>query len=116
MAQGRKTVPYPWGVWESNYANTSEAGLNRTTSVGMYPHGATLCGSLDVVGNVFEWCLNDSEKLEIIDGFGNGKDKTLRGGSFNFSSEYASVSYRNFNPPYSQDTYYGLRLICVPIT
>ena len=62
MAQnGTEAREYPWGKWDEHpRANTTEAGIgDRSTAVGMYPHGAAECGALDVAGNLFEWCLND---------------------------------------------------------
>ncbi|MFZ4827189.1 MAG: SUMF1/EgtB/PvdO family nonheme iron enzyme, partial [Phototrophicaceae bacterium] len=57
---GSQAWDYPWEhKWREGVANSSEAGLVRTTSVGMYPHGAATCGALDMAGNLWEWCLND---------------------------------------------------------
>ncbi len=59
---GNPSNQYPWGPdWVEGRANTSESGLGRTTAVGMYPAGATSQGVLDLVGNVHEWCLTNSE-------------------------------------------------------
>ena len=56
---GNPENKYPWGAWDGRYANTSEAGIGRTTAVGMYPAGQAGCGALDISGNLYEWCLND---------------------------------------------------------
>lgn len=118
MAQGgAKEKGYPWtdGGWRLGYANTSEAGLSRTTAVGMYPHGVADCGALDVAGNLFEWCLNDKDNPQIIDGYSNSKYKVLRGGSFIDNQDYAAASFRNFNSPGFRGDLYGLRLVACPI-
>ncbi|MBI3242375.1 MAG: SUMF1/EgtB/PvdO family nonheme iron enzyme, partial [Chloroflexi bacterium] len=48
---------WPWGdEWEANKCNSSESNFSGTTPVGMYPNGASGCGALDMVGNVWEWC------------------------------------------------------------
>ncbi len=54
---------YPWGdEWLADHANTDEAGLRRTSAVGMFPAGQAVCGADDVLGNVWEWVENlDSE-------------------------------------------------------
>ncbi|UCF90766.1 MAG: SUMF1/EgtB/PvdO family nonheme iron enzyme [Desulfobacterales bacterium] len=37
---GNPANEYPWGAeWDSGRTNTYESGLNRSTAVGMYPHG-----------------------------------------------------------------------------
>ncbi len=108
---GTEQREYAWqGSWREGDANTSEAGLSRTTAVGMYPHGAAQCGALDVAGNLFEWCANNKDKPEIID-TSNTSSKGLRGGSFNNNQHYAAASYRNLNLPGSRDSYYGFRVV-----
>ena len=115
MAQnGTDAHPYPWGSWdEYPRANTTEAGIGeRSTAVGMYPHGAADCGALDVAGNLFEWCLNDKENPQIIDGYSNEKSKVLRGGSFLNSRNGAAASFRSgiFDPSLRLN-YSGFRLV-----
>jgi formylglycine-generating enzyme required for sulfatase activity len=117
LAQGgRQANAYPWGEWHAGYANTSEAGLSRTTAVGMYPQGAAGCGALDVAGNLFEWCLNDYAKPEVADGYGNGERKVLRGGSFSFNQGAAAASCRDYDPPRGGGNRFGLRLAVFPIS
>ncbi|GAB4528060.1 MAG: hypothetical protein OHK0046_46530 [Anaerolineae bacterium] len=110
---GLSAKTYPWGEWQEGYANTSAAGLSRTTAVGMYPHGVAEGGALDMAGNLFEWCLNDRDNPEIIDGYGNGESKVLRGGSFNFDLNLAAASYRFYDvslPGYGGN-HCGVRLV-----
>lgn len=103
---------YPWpGGWQEGCANTHEAGLSRTTAVGMYPHGAAACGALDLAGNLWEWCANNKGKPEIIDA-ANTSSKVLRGGSFFFNRNYAAASYRDHGfAPYFDNYFYGVRLV-----
>jgi len=109
MAQGGKLVKaYPWGGWQEGYANTYEAGLNRTTAVGMYAHGAAECGALDAAGNLFDWCLNDYDNPVKIS---NNEEKVQRGGSFYFNQPSAAASDRSYNPPNSRGNHNGLRLV-----
>lgn len=114
---GTEEREYSWGDWDEHArANTTEAGIqNRSTAVGMYPHGAAKCGALDMSGNVWEWCLNDHGNPEIIDGYGNESTKVLRGGSFPFNQDDAASSYRSlFNHPNLDANSYGLRLVLSP--
>ncbi len=108
---GPQEQAYPWGVWDQRRCNTSEAGISRTTAVGMYPHGRAECGALDMAGNLREWCLNDYESPDIITGFGNGESKVLRGGSFDFNQASAAASYRVSSSPDRYLFLYGLRLV-----
>lgn len=106
---------YPWGDWQEGHANTIEAGLSRAIAVGMYPHGAAMCGVHDMAGNLFEWCSNDYEDPNIVDGYGNGKTKVLRGGAFYRNQSFAACAYRGRDNPDNGTYPYGLRLVVVPL-
>jgi hypothetical protein len=72
---------YPWGRdWDSSKANSAESGLGHAIAVGMYPHGASPGGALDMSGNVREWCLNEFETPGNIAPGGTAA-RVLRGGS-----------------------------------
>jgi formylglycine-generating enzyme required for sulfatase activity len=78
---GTRSNVYPWGSeWHESRANTALSDLNRTTAVGMYPHGAGFNGAHDLTGNVFEWCLNESLKVKRTD-LGSNARRVVRGGS-----------------------------------
>ncbi|HUN10058.1 MAG TPA: SUMF1/EgtB/PvdO family nonheme iron enzyme [Aggregatilineales bacterium] len=108
---GAEQREYPWGGWQPGYANTNEAGLGRAVAVGMYPHGAAESGALDMAGNLWEWCLNDHNNPEIIDGYSNGESKVLRGGAFAFDLSFAAASYRYDLNPNSGNGSFGFRLV-----
>ena len=109
---GVKAQKYPWGEWDGRRCNTSEAGIARTTAVGMYPHGRATCGALDVAGNLYEWCQNDRNDPKIVDGYSNGERKVLRGGSFPYDQDVAAASYRYlYRDPYLDGVTYGCRLV-----
>lgn len=109
---------YPWGDWdEEPRANTTEASINdKSTAVGMYPHGRAECGALDLAGNLWEWCLNDKNNPNIIDGYNNGEYKVLRGGAFYYSQYSARASSRHLNYPNFANSYYGCRFFVCPIS
>lgn len=94
MAQGGiAEKEYPWGEWDERKCNTSEAGLNRPTAVGMYPHGKADCGALDVVGQLSTWCLNEYGGSALnLDAKSNRR--VLRGGACDFSQRYARCALR----------------------
>jgi len=108
---GTEARAYPWGEWQEGYANTSEAGLSRTTAVGMYPYGAADCGTLDMAGNLFDWCQNDRSNHQIIDGYSNGESKVLRGGSFNGDQDYAAALFRFSLNPLDRFNNLGFRVV-----
>ncbi len=111
---GGKAKSYPWGEWQAGYANTDQAGLNRSTAVGMYPHGAAESGALDVAGNLWEWCLNDYGEPKIVNGFTNSQNKTLRGGSWYNLRVNARAAYRYYPYPDDRNFSVGFRVVRPP--
>jgi formylglycine-generating enzyme required for sulfatase activity len=110
---GNPKYEYPWGEeWDGSKANTSESGLGRTTGVGMYPAGSAKCGARDLSGNVWEWCLNERDKLENIGLMGKAS-RGVRGGSWDRNRGVARASYRDYSGPYSRLTV-GFRLVVRP--
>jgi formylglycine-generating enzyme required for sulfatase activity/energy-coupling factor transporter ATP-binding protein EcfA2 len=113
---GTEGRDYPWGGWQEGYANTNEAGLSRSTAVGMYPAGTSVCGALDMAGNLWAWCLNDYKNPHITAGYRNEESKVRRGGSFNFNRNLArSVSRSLINPNFDNHNF-GCCLVFAPIT
>ncbi len=119
MAQnGVEARQYPWGDWDGHpRANTTEAGIgDRSTAVGMYPHGAAACGALDVAGNLWEWCLNDYGNPQVVDGFGNGGTKVLRGGAFYCDQSNAACANRIDSSPHFRHNFFGVRVVVGPLS
>ena len=86
---------FPWGnVLDGDRANTFESGLGRTVAVGMYPLGAAPCGALDMAGNVWEWCLNESADPNSTDIF-EVEQRAVRGGCWYHELQYGVTSFRN---------------------
>jgi len=118
---GETDFSYPWGKdYQSGYANINETSgnvgihnLQRTTAVGLYPHGNSHQGVADLGGNVWEWCLNEYDTPE------NRPDSEMlkcevRGGSWIFSQVQARASYRHyFFTPGSRRNTIGFRVCCV---
>jgi very-short-patch-repair endonuclease len=110
---GAEERAYPWGDWDGHpRVNTVEAGIqNRSTAVGMYPHGAAACSALDMAGNLWEWCLNKYAEPEVCEVDASSDLRVLRGGSFYNPQDRAAASYRHLSPPYDRYLSNGLRLV-----
>ncbi len=126
-ARGTKGFLWAWGnEWDSEKANTDEAEkkIGGTSPVGMYPNGASSYGAQDMIGNVWEWCLdwyNENEYKERLgkeaqDPYGaqSGNARVVRGGSWLNSRNFARCSYRfRLDPDYFNHSL-GFRLVCSP--
>ncbi|MCX7790137.1 MAG: SUMF1/EgtB/PvdO family nonheme iron enzyme [Chloroflexaceae bacterium] len=122
---------YPWGdrnvtetltggMIASIRANTSESGIDGTSVVGIFPHGAAACDAQDMAGNVWEWCSTplvpypfegevDAETLYTANKRAS-KTYVLRGGSWNSYRVNARCAYRFADYPGGVTGIFGLRL------
>ncbi len=109
---GKEGRIYPWGDdWMAGRnCNTAESGIGRAIAVGMYPDGAAACGALDMVGNLWEWCINDEKAIRKIS-LDNGQSKVKRGAAFNNQKSFAASSYRAFDLPFNRVTNSGFRVV-----
>ena len=125
-ARGPGYFIWAWGnVWDSDKANTDEGEqkIGSTSPVGMYPHGASPSGLEDMIGNVWEWCLDwydENEYRNRRDGVLNprgpetGSARVLRGGSWGLDRYSARCSYRSGAGPDNFGGDLGFRLVCSP--
>jgi formylglycine-generating enzyme required for sulfatase activity len=93
-ARGPHGHEYPWGgPWVDEICNTSEAGLGRTSPVGLFPRSRQKAlGIEDLAGNVWEWCRGDRrERGASSRGF---VFRVLRGGSWFRYPGLARADYR----------------------
>jgi len=119
-ARGPDGRTYPWGdTWAEDQANTSEAGVGRTTAVGAFPAGASPYGVLDMSGNVLEWC---SSVRYTQAGYpyraDDGREdlerdaiRALRGGSWTRYRRNARCASRGAFHPDSFDSDVGFRVV-----
>lgn len=111
-ARGSDGRQYPYSAdFDAKKCNTLESGIGETTAVGTFPDGASPFGVLDMCGNVLEWCMNDYWNPEIIDGYGTGSLKVLRGGSFDTFHYHATCTHRFDGYPSSRFNSFGFRLV-----
>lgn len=101
---------YPWpGEWDNGRANNYESELGRTTAVGMYPHGASPAGALDMAGNVWEFCLNEFDRPRQV-GLTGEANRVLRGGSFRSDPDLTRAAFRGVVPPDDRNNCVGFRV------
>jgi formylglycine-generating enzyme required for sulfatase activity len=118
-ARGTDGRQYPWGnEYISGYANVDETEenvgphyLRQTSSVGIYPQGASPFGVPDMSGNVWEWCLNEYENPENTDLVGDAA-RVLRGGSWGSGVPCARCASRDGGGPSYRSVYIGFRAVC----
>ncbi len=107
---GQPDQPFPWGQEVRPYAvNIQGAALGLTVTVGMYPAGMATCGAEDLLGNVWEWMLNDYWS-RVVD-FESTETKAQRGASFIDNNIYAG-SRLGVNPSLGGNLD-GVRVVCV---
>jgi formylglycine-generating enzyme required for sulfatase activity len=111
-AQGSSVQAYPWGKhWNHANANTRDSNLLRTTAVGLYPMGESPFGVQDMVGNVWEWCINELENPGKLTLESKSTKRALRGCSCMSRSHKAKLSYRAGNVPNVRNEAHGFRLV-----
>jgi len=100
-AKGITYTAYPWGdEFECNFVNINQVrlgcddGYNRSAPVGSFPQNASSYGTLDMIGNVYEWVYDWYDKdyysklassptvPENPHGPQIGDEKIIRGGSW----------------------------------
>jgi formylglycine-generating enzyme required for sulfatase activity len=113
---------WPWGnKFDSSKANTKEANIGRTSSVGQYsPQGDSPYSCADMVGNVWEWCNDCFSKDEYKSRFKTVVDnpqgpeetgyRVVRGGSFYRTYGEARCAIRNGNRPEEPGEAKGFRI------
>ena len=101
---------YPWGKsWHADRCNSDESRLDRTSAVGLYPNGTWPGGPLDMVGNVWEWCLNGYDQPGDTSSSGNDL-RVLRGDSWIFNRDFCRAAYRSRSDPGNRSVDNGFRV------
>ncbi len=100
-----------WDGYNDNYVYTAPVGTFDPNELGIY----------DLSGNVSEWCSDvydfDYYKKDFKEnpkGPKNGKERVLRGGSWNYKPYYLRCSNRMAIFPNNWSFYIGIRLVKTP--
>ena len=98
-ALGDRNQQYPWGnQLEEEYGNFGNA-VGHPTNVRSYPDGQSPCGAMDMLGNVWEWCLTTWGTDDGQDASGYTY-RLLKGGAWNVSNpEHLRAIDRYGHPP-----------------
>jgi formylglycine-generating enzyme required for sulfatase activity len=90
---GRADYKYSWGADWDEAKCSHRGGVRHITAVGLYPKEMSPVGALDMIGNVFEWCLNEYDRPDVIDVSGENA-RTTRGGGYFSPPEHCTVDFR----------------------
>jgi formylglycine-generating enzyme required for sulfatase activity len=111
----------------TTYANGATGEYReQTTPVGMFPTNGW--GLQEMHGNVWEWCLDHWHKSyegaptdgsawvegEGLNGEQSGRERLLRGGSWDGFPGGCRSAYRDWYPPGNRDYDVGFRVCCLP--
>jgi formylglycine-generating enzyme required for sulfatase activity len=125
-ARGDSSDRSPWGSFSMKFgenaiqeeirevmqrANVKESHAWCTTPVDAYPKGASKYGVMDMFGNVWEWLANESPEDDYLPPF----LMAVRGGSWDFTYQYASFGDNLCVPKERAESDLGFRLIALPV-
>jgi iron(II)-dependent oxidoreductase len=110
---------YPWGdsAPTRELANLDQLSFG-TASAGAYAGGASPCGALQMLGDVWEWTASGFEAYpgfepfpyaEYSEEFFGGPYRVLRGGAWATQPEAVSNTFRNWDYPERRQIFAGLR-------
>jgi iron(II)-dependent oxidoreductase len=112
---------YPWGddaAADDLPANLDQLGCGPAPA-GAYPEGASPCGCLGMIGDVWEWTASSFTGYagfladpypEYSEVFFGSTYKVLRGGSWATRARVATPTFRNWDYPQRRQIFSGLRL------
>ena len=111
---------YPWGDAQPDARRANlDHGLLGPAPAGAYPKGASPCGALGMLGDVWEWTASDFRGYdgfeahpyrEYSEVFFGTDYKVLRGGSWATRGRVATPTFRNWDLPQRRQIFAGVRL------
>jgi len=110
-AVGDSGWDFPYGsTFDSAKCNTKESDIGRTNIATEYANVKTHFGTVDMAGNVAEWCLNEGDDFRNI-GVSGMENRALRGGSWSSTAKNARVSFRSSRTPKTRAFNIGFRVM-----
>ena len=127
-ARGTDGRLFPWGnEFDASKANNARSGLGATSSVGLFPGGASPSGCQDMAGNAWEWTRSLGRRTSDDDSWKYPYDPTdaqrdnldgssdtprgLRGGSFRYPEYALRAAFRLRDFPVARSPGFGFRLV-----
>jgi formylglycine-generating enzyme required for sulfatase activity len=119
-ARGREGRMYPWGNEppDPRRAGFDKTKIDHAAPIGLFPHGMTPEGVHDLAGNVVEWTADwyattyyEQSPAENPKGPESGKERVLRGGSWNLESRFLRASIRFSSEPGVKSDKIGFRCV-----
>jgi iron(II)-dependent oxidoreductase len=112
--------PYPWGddPPDRHRANLDQLALGPAAA-GAYPKGASPCGALGMLGDVWEWTASHFGPYpgftahpyrEYSEVFFGSDYRVLRGGSWATRDRVATPTFRNWDFPQRRQIFAGVRV------
>jgi formylglycine-generating enzyme required for sulfatase activity len=110
---------YPWGDdWRDDACGMRGVGPRSTLPVGIFPKGASPYGVRDMVGSVWQWCVDPfrgwragDEEAPVDDGGEPGARRTTCGGAWNTLQWSVTCLGRNGFPPSARFSNLGFRCV-----
>ncbi len=122
VARGVEGWSYPWGnEWEDDRAGHRDHGPRKTLPVGVFPRGESPFGALDMVGCVWQWCLDwyaphayasaDRRDPRGPEAPALPPRRVVRGGAWNTLRFSLRCANRNCYPPTARFSNLGFRCV-----
>lgn len=118
-ARGTDGRIYPWGnTFDPWRCNTAESLKKDTTPIGFYsPSGDSVCGAVDMVGNVWEWTSTLLRPYPYVSTDGREERQSIeryviRGGAWYYSRKLARCASREGMLEQHSSQSIGFRLAC----
>src|SRR5690606_18919204 len=112
-AQGTDGRRYPWGNdWDKSRCNSDYSGIGKTSPVTQFQgRGDSAFGVVDMIGNVWEWCVTDYDNLKS-DPNSATTARVMRGGSWDTGfPDLLRVATRLKGLAYDRNNLTGFRIV-----